>query len=128
MRVAFVVNDLALSGGIGVIVQHARQLLHHGIQAHLVLAREQEEETWRYDSLVHLDAVMQQLARVLDDDADPAREGEVVDDERDPHEAPPGGSAPPERGSPSRSSRSWMYRRKSSRSSMTCSRSFWDCT
>ena len=63
MRVAFVVNDLALSGGIGVIVQHARQLLHHGIQAHLVLAREQEEETWRYDSLVHLPVLSLEAAR-----------------------------------------------------------------
>jgi O-antigen biosynthesis protein len=55
MKVAFVVNDLALSGGIGVVVQHARQLVaHHGFDARLVLAREQVEETWRYDALAHV--------------------------------------------------------------------------
>ena len=65
MRVAFVVNDLALSGGIGVIVQHARQLTdHHGFAAHLVLARAwEEEESWRYDSLVGLPVLSLEAAR-----------------------------------------------------------------
>ncbi|HZO37365.1 MAG TPA: glycosyltransferase family 4 protein [Solirubrobacteraceae bacterium] len=52
MRVAFVVNDLQLSGGVGVVVQHARQLVsRHGFEVELVLAREQDEPDWRYPGL-----------------------------------------------------------------------------
>lgn len=55
MRVAFVVNDLALSGGVGVVVQHARQLAaRHGMDVTLVLARPLEDPTWGYDDLEHL--------------------------------------------------------------------------
>lgn len=55
MRAAFVVNDLQLSGGIGVVVAHARQLVeHHGFDVTLVLAREQEAPHWQYDTLEHL--------------------------------------------------------------------------
>ncbi len=55
MRVAFVVNDLQLSGGVGVVVAHARQLAeHHGFDVTLVLAREQEAPHWRYDAVEHL--------------------------------------------------------------------------
>ena len=43
VRVAFVVNDLQLSGGVGVVVEHARQLTaRHGFEVDLVLAREQD--------------------------------------------------------------------------------------
>ena len=64
MKVAFVVNDLALSGGIGVVVHHARQLAErHGFDARLVLARAQEEETWRYDALTHLPVLSLEAAR-----------------------------------------------------------------
>src|SRR4051794_10384782 len=64
MKVAFVVNDLALSGGIGVIVQHARQLnAHHGFDARLVLAREQAEDTWRYDALAPVPVLSLEAAR-----------------------------------------------------------------
>ena len=64
MKVCFVINDLALSGGIGVIVQHARQLnAHHGFDARLVLAREQVEETWRYDALAHVPVLALDEAR-----------------------------------------------------------------
>jgi glycosyltransferase involved in cell wall biosynthesis len=52
VKVAFLVNDLALSGGVGVVVQHARQLAqHHGAEVTLVLVREQDVPTWSYDAL-----------------------------------------------------------------------------
>jgi glycosyltransferase involved in cell wall biosynthesis len=55
VKVAFLVNDLQLSGGIGVVVQHARQLVrHHGFDVALVLVREQEDPDWVYEPLEHL--------------------------------------------------------------------------
>jgi glycosyltransferase involved in cell wall biosynthesis len=52
MRVAFVLKDLQLSGGVGVVVEHAAQLRrHHGIDAHLVLSRDQEHPHWPYRGL-----------------------------------------------------------------------------
>ncbi|QEC46227.1 glycosyltransferase family 4 protein [Baekduia soli] len=52
MRVAFVLQDLQLSGGVGVAVEHAAQLRrHHGIDARLVLARPQEHPHWGYRGL-----------------------------------------------------------------------------
>ena len=55
MKVAFLVNDLQLSGGIGVVVAHARQLAErHGIDVTLVLAREQELPHWEHEALAHL--------------------------------------------------------------------------
>src|SRR4051794_7511654 len=51
MNVAFLVNDLQLSGGVGVVVEHARQLARHGIEASLVLAREREDPDWRFRGL-----------------------------------------------------------------------------
>ena len=52
MKVAFLVNDLQLSGGIGVVVQHARNLVHdHGFDVTLVLVRPQDDPHWRYESL-----------------------------------------------------------------------------
>lgn len=52
MRVAFVLQDLQLSGGVGVVVEHAAQLRrHHGIDARLVLARPQERPDWAYRGL-----------------------------------------------------------------------------
>ena len=40
VRVAFLLQDLQLSGGVGVIVEHAAQLRrHHGMDVRLVLAR-----------------------------------------------------------------------------------------
>ena len=67
MRVAFLVNDLELSGGIGVVVQHARQLVsHHDIDATLVLVREQEGSTWSYESLAHVPVRTLSEAREVD--------------------------------------------------------------
>jgi O-antigen biosynthesis protein len=55
VRVAFLVNDLELSGGIGVVVQHARQLARgHGFDVTLVMVREQDGPTWTYESLAEV--------------------------------------------------------------------------
>jgi glycosyltransferase involved in cell wall biosynthesis len=56
VRVAFLVNDLQLSGGVGVIVQHARRLSAiEGWDVTLVLVREEEEPSWHgYEHLPHL--------------------------------------------------------------------------
>jgi glycosyltransferase involved in cell wall biosynthesis len=55
VNVAFLVNDLQLSGGIGVVVQHALQLVRrHGFEVSLVLVREQDDPHWAYDPLEHL--------------------------------------------------------------------------
>ncbi len=56
MRIAFLVNDLQLSGGVGVVTQHAQRLsAMQGWDVTLVVVREQEEPSWRgYDSLPHL--------------------------------------------------------------------------
>ena len=56
MKVAFLVNDLQLSGGVGVIVQHARQLsMLEGWDVTLVLARDEDEPSWHgYEHLPHL--------------------------------------------------------------------------
>lgn len=56
MRVAFLVNDLQLSGGIGVVLQHARHLSSlQGWDVCLVLAREQEDASWQgYEHLAGL--------------------------------------------------------------------------
>ncbi|WP_205696693.1 glycosyltransferase family 4 protein [Conexibacter sp. SYSU D00693] len=69
MKVAFVVNDLALSGGIGVVVQHARQLAaRHGMDVTLVLARATEEPTWAYEDLDHLHVATVAEARAVEFD------------------------------------------------------------
>ncbi|HEY8581454.1 MAG TPA: glycosyltransferase family 4 protein, partial [Capillimicrobium sp.] len=54
MDVCFLVNDLQLSGGVGVVVEHARQLPRHGIRATLVLAREREDPDWRFPGLAEV--------------------------------------------------------------------------
>jgi O-antigen biosynthesis protein len=52
VKVAFLVNDLQLSGGVGVVVAHARQLQdRHGVDVTLVLAREQEDPHWHHEPL-----------------------------------------------------------------------------
>jgi glycosyltransferase involved in cell wall biosynthesis len=56
VKVAFLVNDLQLSGGVGVVVQHARQLSTiEGWDVTLVLVREEEGPSWHgYEHLPHL--------------------------------------------------------------------------
>ncbi|HEY6759908.1 MAG TPA: glycosyltransferase family 4 protein [Baekduia sp.] len=52
MRVAFLLQDLQLSGGVGVIVEHAAQLRrHHGLDVQLVLSRPQQHRNWSYRGL-----------------------------------------------------------------------------
>lgn len=55
MRVAFLLKDLQLSGGVGVVVTHARNLAeNHGFDVTLVTTAAQEEPDWSYANLPHL--------------------------------------------------------------------------
>ncbi len=56
MRAAFVINDLQLSGGVGVVLRHAHELsATQGWDVTLVLARPEEAASWHgYDHLPHL--------------------------------------------------------------------------
>lgn len=56
MKIAFVVFDLQMSGGVGVVLEHARRLsLLDGWDVTLVLAREQEQPHWQgFEHLPHL--------------------------------------------------------------------------
>jgi glycosyltransferase involved in cell wall biosynthesis len=56
VKIAFLVNDLQLSGGVGVVVQHARRLsMLEGWDITLVLVREDEGPIWHgYEHLPHL--------------------------------------------------------------------------
>ena len=56
MKVAFLVNDLALSGGVGIVTRHAHRLSAiDGWDVTLVLVREQQEHSWHgYEHLPHL--------------------------------------------------------------------------
>src|SRR4051794_40853381 len=64
VNVAFVVNDLQLSGGVGVVVEHADQLSRrHGFDVVLVLAREQEIPEWRHRGLTDVPVLGLSAAR-----------------------------------------------------------------
>ena len=65
MKVAFLVNDLQLSGGIGVVVRHARGLAaHHDMDVSLVLVRDWDLPHWSgYDDLPHLHVISLEEAR-----------------------------------------------------------------
>jgi glycosyltransferase involved in cell wall biosynthesis len=65
VKVAFLVNDLELSGGLGVVVQHARRLSAiDGWDVTLVLVREQEGASWHgYEHLPHLHVCSRAAAR-----------------------------------------------------------------
>lgn len=56
MKVAFLVNDLQLSGGVGVVVQHGRRLSEmDGWDVTLVQVREDDGPSWHgYEHLPHL--------------------------------------------------------------------------
>ncbi len=55
MKLAFLLHDLQLSGGVGVVVQHARELAtRHDHDVTLVLTHAQELEPWEFESLAHL--------------------------------------------------------------------------
>jgi O-antigen biosynthesis protein len=51
VRVAFLTQDLQLSGGVGVIVQHAVQLSRHGFAVDLVLTQRLEQPDWAHHGL-----------------------------------------------------------------------------
>jgi O-antigen biosynthesis protein len=79
VRVAFVVNDLQLSGGVGVVVEHARQLTRrHGFTVDLVLARDQDEPEWRFPGLGDLQVHGMDRARAADYDVAVATWWETV--------------------------------------------------
>jgi O-antigen biosynthesis protein len=65
VKVAFLVNDLQLSGGIGVVVRHARGLAKdHGFDVSLVLVRDWDLPHWSgYDDLPHLHVLSLEEAR-----------------------------------------------------------------
>ncbi|MDX6656118.1 MAG: hypothetical protein QOH62_911, partial [Solirubrobacteraceae bacterium] len=65
MKVAFLVNDLQLSGGIGVVVRHARGLVaNHDFDVSLVLVRDWDLPHWSgYDDLPHLHVISLEEAR-----------------------------------------------------------------
>jgi glycosyltransferase involved in cell wall biosynthesis len=64
VKVAFLVNDLQLSGGVGVIVAHARRLRdRHGMHISLVLARESAAPHWGHEALEGLPVVSLAEAR-----------------------------------------------------------------
>jgi glycosyltransferase involved in cell wall biosynthesis len=55
VRVAFLTQDLQLSGGVGVVVEHASQLARrHGFDVSLVLTQSQAEPDWSFRGLEHL--------------------------------------------------------------------------
>jgi glycosyltransferase involved in cell wall biosynthesis len=65
VKVAFVVNDIHLSGGVGVVVEHARRLRNdHEIDAVLVLARDLPSQ-WTYEQLATVPVIPLQEARAL---------------------------------------------------------------
>jgi len=56
VKIAFLVNDLQLSGGVGVVIQHARRLsLLPGWDVTLILVRDEDEPSWHgYEHLPDL--------------------------------------------------------------------------
>ncbi len=64
MKVAFLVNDLALSGGVGVVAEHARRLARlEGWEVSLVLVRDQDEASWHgYEQLAHVSVCSREQA------------------------------------------------------------------
>ena len=55
MRVAWLLPDLTLSGGAGIVIQHARQVQrHHGMESVLVRTKESGRPDWAYPGLEEL--------------------------------------------------------------------------
>lgn len=58
MRIAWLLPDLTLSGGAGIVIEHARQLtLHHDMPGTLVRTAPQTRPDWAYRGLDDLDVV-----------------------------------------------------------------------
>lgn len=67
MRVAFVLQDLQLSGGVGVVLAHVSRLrAAHGIDVQIVLAREPAHAPWPYPELDDLPVLSFAEAREQD--------------------------------------------------------------
>jgi O-antigen biosynthesis protein len=64
LRVAFLLQDLQLSGGVGVVVEHASQLAaRHGFDVTLAMTRKQPEPDWSFRGLERLHVVPIERAR-----------------------------------------------------------------
>jgi O-antigen biosynthesis protein len=64
LKVAFLLQDLQLSGGVGVVVEHASQLAaRHGFDVTLVMTRQQEGPDWSFRGLERLHVVPIERAR-----------------------------------------------------------------
>ncbi|MDA0164735.1 glycosyltransferase family 4 protein [Solirubrobacter ginsenosidimutans] len=63
MRVAFLTQDLQLSGGVGVIVAHAVQLARHGFEVDLVLTRSSQRPDWSHHGLADVNVLSVDEAR-----------------------------------------------------------------
>jgi O-antigen biosynthesis protein len=64
LKVAFLLQDLQLSGGVGVVVEHASQLAaRHGFDVTLAMTREQEEADWSFRGLDRLHVLPIERAR-----------------------------------------------------------------
>jgi glycosyltransferase involved in cell wall biosynthesis len=58
VRVAFVIKDLRLSGGVGVVIEHARHLVaNHEFEVTLVHAGERSPDDWPFRHLAHLEVL-----------------------------------------------------------------------
>jgi glycosyltransferase involved in cell wall biosynthesis len=63
VRVAFLTQDLQLSGGVGVIVAHAVQLARGGFDVDLVLTRAAERPDWSHHGLASVQVIGLEQAR-----------------------------------------------------------------
>jgi hypothetical protein len=71
MRVAFLLPDFSLSGGAGIVVEHARRLARdHGMDVVLVAARRRADTDWAYAGLSEVRAL--DLEGALDEEFDVA--------------------------------------------------------
>jgi glycosyltransferase involved in cell wall biosynthesis len=66
VRVAFLTQDLQLSGGVGVIVEHATQLSRHGFEVDLVLTRAPVRPEWAHRGAVEAIAFEEAMTRRYD--------------------------------------------------------------
>jgi glycosyltransferase involved in cell wall biosynthesis len=66
LRVAFLTQDLQLSGGVGVIIQHAAQLSRQGFEVDIVLTRQAARPDWSHQGLAGARVVELSDARAYD--------------------------------------------------------------
>lgn len=64
MQIAWLLPDLTLSGGAGIVIEHARQLtLHHGMPGTLVRTKPTTRPDWGYRGLADLETITLDEAR-----------------------------------------------------------------